>query len=116
MQQPGLTIADLQSDAASPLLAWSQRAVYKQHINVDSVISEINAEELARKIASKCGATEDYAYGAGKQYRGDGKEVTLHKLMPLPKESDARQTILGVMRKWRHIRHFALDLKTDRIV
>jgi hypothetical protein len=107
MQQPGLTITDLQSDAASPLIAWSQRAVYKQHVSVDSVISEINADELARKIASKCGATDDYAYGpgpGGRQYRGDGKEVTLYKLMPLPKDSGDRQDFLGRMRELLRVR------------
>jgi len=105
MQQPGLTIADLQSDAASPLLEWSGRAVYKHHVNIDSVVSDIDADKLARQIASKCGATEEYAYGRGRQHTGTGKEVTLYNMMPLLQAfPEEKQKALGRMRESRYTR------------
>lgn len=95
MQQPGLTIADLQSDAASSLIARSRDSVYKLRVNIDSVISEVDADEVAREISSKCGATEETGYGAGygagRLFTGEGKEITFSKLHPLPEAEEERQ-------------------------
>ena len=103
MQQPGLTIADLQSDAASSLIARSRDSVYKQRVNIDSVLSEVDADEVAREIASKCGATEETGYGAGygagRLFTGDGKEITFSKLHPLPEASDERQNAIRHLRE-----------------
>ena len=108
MQQPGLTIADLQSDAASSLIARSRDSVYKQRVNIDSVISEVDAEELARKIANTCGATEETGYGAGygagRLFTGAGKEITFSKFNPLPASSDERQKAIKHLRELRQIR------------
>ena len=107
MQQPGLTIADLQSDAASSLVARSRNAVYKQRVNIDSVISEVDADEIAREIASKCGATEETGYGAGygsgRLFTGEGKEITFSKFKPLPESSDERQKAIMHLRELRHM-------------
>jgi len=107
MQQPGLTIADLQSDAASSLIARSRDAVYKQRINIDSVIAEVDAEELAREIASMCGATEETGYsagyGSGRLFTGEDKEITFSKFNPLPEASDERRKAIGHLRKLRRI-------------
>lgn len=107
MQQPGLTIADLQSDAASSLIARSRDSVYKQRVNIDSVISEVDADELARKIASTCGATEETGYGAGygagRLFTGEGKEITFSKFNPLPESSDERQKAIKHLRELRQI-------------
>ena len=101
MQQPGLTIADLQSDAASSLIARSRDSVYKQRVNIDSVISEVDADEIAREIASKCGATEETGYGAGRLFTGEGKEITYSKLHDLPEASDERQKAIRHLRELR---------------
>lgn len=105
MQQPGLTITDLQSDAASSLIARSRDSVYKQRVNIDSVISEVDADEIAREIASKCGATEETGYGAGygagRLFTGEGKEITFSKLHDLPKTSDERQKAIRHLRELR---------------
>jgi hypothetical protein len=105
MQQPGLTIADLQSDAASSLIARSRDSVYKQRVNIDSVISEVDADEVAREIASKCGATEETGYGAGygagRLFTGEGKEITFSKLHPLPEAEEERQKAIRHLRELR---------------
>ena len=108
MQQPGLTIADLQSDAASSLIARSKDSVYKKRVSIDSVLSEVDADEIAREIASKCGATEETGYGAGygagRLFTGEGKEITFSKLHPLPEASDERQQAIRHLRESQHMR------------
>jgi hypothetical protein len=107
LQQPGLSVADLQSDAASSLRTWSGSAAFEQHIKIDNVMSEVDADELARKIASRCGVTkEDGLFlhpgvGAGSMFTGEGKEVDLVKMEPLPGNADSRAEAVAQLRKSR---------------
>ena len=97
LQQPGLTVADLQSDFASTLRTWASGSPFQQHVKIDNVISDINADELAGKIASRCGATNDEGWfkrpgvGAGKMFTGEGKEVGLAKADSGPTEKTIGQ-------------------------
>jgi hypothetical protein len=107
LQQPGLALADLQSDAASSLRTWSGSAAFEQHIKIDNVMSEIDADELARKIASRCGAVnEDGLFshpgvGAGRTFTGEDKEVDLIKMEPLSGNADSRAQAVAELRKSR---------------
>jgi hypothetical protein len=103
LQQPGLTIADLQSDAASSLRSWSAGSAFEQRNKIDNVISEINADELA----SKCGVAREEGLFvrpgvATEMFVGEGKEVALAKFEPLPEVADKRREALGQLRKSRY--------------
>jgi hypothetical protein len=107
LQQPGLTIADLQSDAASSLRSWSAGSAFEQRNKIDNVISEINADELAGKIASRCGVAREEGLFvrpgvATEMFVGEGKEVALAKFEPLPEVADKRREALGQLRKSRY--------------
>jgi hypothetical protein len=107
LQQPGLTVADLQSDAASSLRTWSNSAAFEQHIKIDNVMGEVDADDLARKIANRCGAGEvdgefpQHGLGAGTMFIGEDKEVDLVKMEPLSGEAENRAQAVAELRKSR---------------
>lgn len=88
-------------------MARSSHSIYKQHVNIDSVLSEVHADELVRKIASRCGAVDENGlwqrpgHGSGRIFEGEGKEVAFSKLEPLPEAADKRQKAIGQLRKLR---------------
>jgi hypothetical protein len=107
LQQPGLTVADLQSDAASSLRTWSNSAAFEQHIKIDNVMGEVDADDLARKIANRCGAGEvdgefpQHGLGAGTMFIGEDKEVDLVKMEPLSGKAENRAQAVAELRKSR---------------
>lgn len=78
MQQAGSSIADLQDDVASLLKGRAGKEQYAQHIKIDNVMSEIDAEDLASKIQKKCSAAKGI----------DEEVVHVKEYMPLPVASD----------------------------
>lgn len=103
VQQPGLTVADLHSDAGKATRQRAGSKEYEQHVSIDNVLSGVDAEELASKIAKKCGAVNEDSYELnGREtvsaYTGQGKEVELRKLQALP-EQGKRAKGLEFMRK-----------------
>lgn len=78
MQQAGSSIADIQDDVASLLKGRAGKDEYTQHIKIDNVMSEIDAEDLASKIQKKCSAAKG----------SDEEVVHVKEYMPLPVASD----------------------------
>ena len=78
MKQAGSSIADLQEDVDSLMKGRGSNGRYAQHIKIDNVMSEIDAEELASQIEKKCGAA-----------KGSVEEIVhVKEYMPLPVASD----------------------------
>lgn len=61
---------------------------------MDSVLSEVDTQRLANKIASRCGAMDQGSrhidkHASKQTFAGQGKEVVLMKLDPLPEQKAA---------------------------
>lgn len=95
MRQPGLTLADLQSDASSSISTWADSAKYEQRVEIPSVMRYIGAESLVDEIASRCGATRDESRVLAEPlqiYTSEEKEVTFVTLPSLPAREAHKRT------------------------
>jgi len=105
VRQPGLALADLQSDAASSISTWADSKKYEQRVEIPSVMRDISAESLVEEIASRCGATRDESRLLAEPlqfYTSEEKEVTFVTLESLPardahKRADALQSLYAVL-------------------
>lgn len=87
VRQPGLTLADLQSDASSSIGARADSVEYAQRVEIPNVMRGVAVESLVEKIASRCGAARDesrHLADPWQLYTGGDKEVTLVTLPSLP--------------------------------
>jgi hypothetical protein len=87
VSQPGLALADLQSDASSSISTWADSAKYEQRVEIPSVIRGVDAESLVEKIASRCGVTRDESSSPAEPlqlYTSEDKAVTYVTLQSLP--------------------------------
>lgn len=95
MNQPGITVADLQSGANSLTKRWADVKTYEQEVQVDSVLSGLNAEDVATKIAKTCGAVniESFEDGSvsGKIFSNGAKEVHVMTSEALSEKSTASE-------------------------
>jgi hypothetical protein len=77
-------------------------------------MGEVDADELARKIANRCGAGEvdgefqHHGLGAGTMFTGEDKEVDLVKMEPLSGKAGSRAQAIAELRKSRSGREMAL--------
>jgi len=95
VRQPGLTLADLQSDASSSISTWADSAKYEQRVEIPSVMRYIGAESLVDEIASRCGATRDESRVLAEPlqiYTSEEKEVTFVTLPSLPAREAHKRT------------------------
>lgn len=87
MSQPGLTLADLQSDTGSSISAWADSKQYEQRVEIPSVMRDVGGESLVEEIARRCGAARDESRILAEPlqiYSSEDKEVTFLTLPSLP--------------------------------
>lgn len=106
VSQPGLTVADLHSEESKSTGRLSGSEKYQQKVKIENVLSEVDAEKLAARIASRCGAADEGSknmgdYASKQEFTGAGKEVSFVKFNPLPEQDAARSKKLALLRTSR---------------
>ncbi|KAM0721662.1 hypothetical protein Q7P37_002587 [Cladosporium fusiforme] len=91
ISQPGLTADDFKSETSAATKERAERGEYKQRVEVQSVLSDMDAEKLASKIAGRCGAADSGSHQINthvsrQAFVGNDKEVVLMKLDPISEE------------------------------
>jgi hypothetical protein len=86
VRQPGLALADLQSDDSSSISTWADSAKYEQRVEIPEVIRGVPVESLVVEIARRCGAARDESRILAEPlqvYSSEEKEVTFLTLPSL---------------------------------
>jgi len=118
VRQPGLALADLQSDAASSISTWADSKKYEQRVEIPEVIRGVPVESLVVEIARRCGAARDESRVLAEPlqvYSSEEKEVTFLTL-PSLSARDAHKRTEGLRSLYTALEKSGPTLSDDHMV